>query len=258
MAASLPDSRVTDPASFYTGLIADLYGPLRSVVQDPEPYARFIALSGQPALELGCGDGDPLLDLRRQGLDVEGVDSSADMLARCRRRAEEAGLDVVVHEQRMEDLDLGRRYRTIFLAGPTFNLLVDDDAGARALGRMRAHLADGGAALVPLYIPEVVAEGEIGQVREAVEPDGSIIRFCITSATRFEADRRQETLTRYERIGARPMSLERPWVVHWHTQESFRHLAASAGLSTVAVLAADGSAADEAATGFAFWLTAAD
>ena len=60
-----------DPASFYTGLVADLYGPLRSVVQDPEPYVRFIELSGEPALELGCGDGDPLLELRSRGIDVE-------------------------------------------------------------------------------------------------------------------------------------------------------------------------------------------
>ncbi|MFM7617915.1 MAG: SAM-dependent methyltransferase, partial [Actinomycetes bacterium] len=54
----------TEPADFYTGLVADLYAPLRSVVPDPDPYARFIARTGTPALELGCGDGDPLLDLR--------------------------------------------------------------------------------------------------------------------------------------------------------------------------------------------------
>jgi SAM-dependent methyltransferase len=245
-----------DPASFYTGLVADLYGPLRSVVQDPEPYARFIELSGQPALELGCGDGDPLLDLRGRGLDVEGVDSSADMLARCRRRADEAGLDVVVHHQRMESLDLGgRRFRTIFLAGPTFNLLADDDTAARALGRIRAHLDDGGAALVPLFIPPPVDASELGRVREAVDARGSVIRFQVTSATRDEAGRRQETMTRYERLGDDPATLERPWIIHWHTQAGFRSLAASAGLSTVAVLGADGSPVDEHATEFAFWLS---
>ena len=46
---------------------------------------------------LGCGDGDPLLALRAEGLDVEGLDSSADMLDRCRVRADAAGLDVVLH-----------------------------------------------------------------------------------------------------------------------------------------------------------------
>src|SRR5688572_32785020 len=122
-----------EPASFYTGIVADLYAPLKSRSQDPDPYARFIEASGQPALELGCGDGEPLLDLRRRDLDVDGVDSSADMLAICRRRAAADGLEVTVHHQAMESLDLPRRYRSIFLAGPTFNLLPDDETARAAL-----------------------------------------------------------------------------------------------------------------------------
>lgn len=35
-----------------------------------------------PAQELGCGDGDPLHELRRRSLEVDGVDSSADVLER--------------------------------------------------------------------------------------------------------------------------------------------------------------------------------
>jgi hypothetical protein len=48
-----------EPSMFYTGIVAELYGPLRgSAPVDPTLYARFIEHSGQPALELGCGDGD--------------------------------------------------------------------------------------------------------------------------------------------------------------------------------------------------------
>ena len=244
-----------DPASFYTGLVSDLYRPLRTADPDPEPYARFIELAGQPALELGCGDGDPLLELRRRGLDVEGVDSSADMLDRCRRRAAAEHVDVVLHHQRMEALDLGRRYRTIFLAGATFNLLADDETAAKALGCIRDHLDEDGAALIPLFIPDVVADDEIGRVREAVDEHGATLRFRITAVTRDEVARRQETATRYERLGGdEPAALDRPWVLHWHTQPGFEELAAAAGLETVAVLGPDGQPADAAATTFAFWL----
>lgn len=54
--------RVTgvDPADFYTGVVAELYGPLKSFSQDPEPYAAFVQQAGVPALELGCGDVNPL------------------------------------------------------------------------------------------------------------------------------------------------------------------------------------------------------
>lgn len=53
--------RVTtvDPADFYTGIVAELYGPLKSFSQDPEPYAAFIRQAGMPTLELGCGEGRP-------------------------------------------------------------------------------------------------------------------------------------------------------------------------------------------------------
>lgn len=251
----------TDPSSFYTGLVSELYRPLRSGEPDPDPYARFVEAVGQPALELGCGDGDPILELRRRGLDVEGVDSSADMLDRCRVRAADEGIDVVVHHQRMEDLDLGRRYRSIYLAGPTFTLLPDDDTASRALARIRDHLdPDDGGALVPLFVPPPIPPAEIDHVREAVDADGSTIRFTITAVTRDEPGRRQEAITRYERVQhgdhAGHVVLERPWLVHWHTQEGFRALAADAGLETVAVLGADGQPADPAATDVAFWLRA--
>lgn len=246
-----------DAASFYTGLVAELYRPLRrTAAPDPEPFSRFIELVGEPALELGCGDGDPILELRRRGLDVEGVDSSADMLDRCRRRAEEEGLDVVVHHQLIESLDLGRRYRTIFLSDATFNLLPDDETASRALVCIRDHLDVDGAALIPLIVPEVVEPSEIGRVREAREPDGSTIRFTVTAVTRDEAGRQQETMTRYERVGSDHVVVERPWILHWHTQEGFRALATAAGLSTVAVLSAAGEPAEPFATTFAFWLQA--
>jgi hypothetical protein len=85
-------------------------------------------------------------NLRRRGFDVDGVDSSADMLDQCHARAAGEGLDVVVHHQKMETLDLPRRYRSIFLAGPTFNLLPDDDTALMALRGIRAHLEPGGTA----------------------------------------------------------------------------------------------------------------
>lgn len=227
-----------DPADFYTGLVAELYGPLRSTGTDPEPYAAFVADAGQPALELGCGDGDPLVELRRRGLDVEGVDSSADMLARCRSRAAAAGVDVVLHHQRMEALDLPRRYRSVFLAGPTFTLLPDDRTALRALRGIRAHLADGGTALVPLWVPPPTPAGVLGQVRESTAADGARLRFSIRSEEWDGEARVRRSRLRYERDTT---VVDRTWLLHWHTPESFGALAAEAGLEMVAT---EGDATD--------------
>lgn len=247
-----------DPSLFYTGIVAELFEPLRSVTPSPEPYARFIELAGQPALELGCGTGDPLLELRRRGVDVEGVDSSADMLDRCRRRAAEQGVEVVLHHQQMELLDLRRRYRTIFLAGPVFNLLPDDALASAALLRIRAHLDDDGSVLIPLFLPRATPSEDLGQVREALGPDGSTVRVSAVAEVRDDEARRQETTMRYERIAAGASTIvDRPWVLHWYSQDQFRDLAASAGLSTVMIFDAEGGQAEETANEFAFWLNAA-
>lgn len=243
------------PSLFYTGLVADLFAALRSVEPDPEPYDRFVRSFGTPALELGCGTGDPLLELRRRGLDVEGLDSSPDMLARCRARAEEAGIGVVLHESPIESMELGRTFGSIFLAGPTFNLLPDDAAAAAALARIASHLDPDGAALVPLFVPDPVEPAALGVPREHVRSDGVLLRVSSQSSVRDEVARTQRTVLRYElvRDGSTERT-DREWLLHWHTQDGFRALAAGAGLETLAVLTAAGGPAAATDTEVAFLL----
>ncbi len=247
------------PRDFYTGLVAATYRYLRSAAVDPAPYERFVRRVGEPALELGCGEGDPLLDLCASGLDVEGLDASADMLDRCRQAAEQRGLDVTLHLAAMEDMDLGHRYRSIYLAGATFNLLVDDDTAGAALGRIAAHLEPGGIALVPLTIPTPTPPTALGEYREHVTDDGSTMRFAVIDEVRDETTRVQTAQLRYELThdGDVVESTERTWLLHWHTQPGFHALADAAGLAVLAVLDPDGRPAGPEVTPFVFLLTPA-
>lgn len=241
------------PANFYTGLVAELYSSLRSVDPDPDPYARFIARTGGPALELGCGDGDPLLELRRRGLDVEGLDSSPDMLERCRARALDRGLDVVLHESSIETMQLGRRYRSMYLAGPTFNLITDDETAQRALARIRLHLEPTGAALIPLFVPDAVRPDQLGHSTEHRTETGTVHRCTTVSARRDDVERVQSVLLRYERVDGDDVSiLDREWALHWYTQAGFRTLLGAAGLQVRAVLGTDASPADSGAAQVVF------
>jgi len=249
-----------EPADFYTDLVAELYEPLRGSTPDPDECAALIERFGQPALELGCGGGDPLIALRLRGLAVEGVDSSADMLERCRAHAAAAGVNVVLHHQRMEDLDLGAAYPFIFLAGPTFNLLPDDDTALGALRAIRAHLEPGGVALVPLFEPEAAAPGTIGVARTGTDEGGSPISVTFVDQERDAEFRIQRSTLRYERrrAGNEPEVLDRVWTLHWYTQRRFRDLAAEAGLEVDGVLDQNGDPAAPEATDVSFVLRATD
>ncbi|MEU4203514.1 class I SAM-dependent methyltransferase [Streptomyces sp. NPDC026294] len=101
-----------DPADFCTGLVSESFAPLRSFSPDPEAYTALLREVGGPALERGCGDGDPLLAPRRRGLDVEGVDSSADMLERCRHLADGGSALIPLHVPAPTPADRFGRVRT--------------------------------------------------------------------------------------------------------------------------------------------------
>lgn len=248
-----------DAADFYTGLVAELYEPLRGSAPDPLLYQALVEHYGEPALELGCGGGDPLIALRLAGLTVEGVDSSADILELCRTKARAAGVEVVLHHQRMEELALDRSYPLIYLAGPTFNLLTDDATAQQALERICAHLTPDGVAWIPLFVPELLAADEVGMVRTATDEQGDEINVAFLSQERDQQARTQRTLLRYTR--RRPDSVEtvdRLWELHWYTREGFSSLAASAGLTVEAVLDDDGHPAAESVTDLTYVLSTSE
>jgi hypothetical protein len=159
------------------------------------------------------------------------VDSSADMLERCRSNAADLGLDVTLYHQKMEELSLPRRYRSIYLAGPTFNLLPDDKTALGALRAIERHLADEGTALIPLWIPAPTAPDDLGATREATGQDGVRLRYTAVSEVYDEAARIRTTFTRYERVTSLDSEcVERAWTIHWFSREQFRDMCAEAGL----------------------------
>lgn len=165
------------------------------------------------------------------------------------------GIDVQLHECSIEEMDLGRTYRSIYLAGATFNLLPNDDVALEGLRRIHAHLDSGGTALIPLGIPSPVSDNELYSERETEAEDGAVLRFSTVGSRRDEEARTQTAILRYEKVGAETEELEREWLLHWHTQDGFRALATAAGLETLAVAGPDGSPAREDARAFAFVLT---
>src|SRR3989304_9871472 len=73
--------------------IAGLYDDWsRQVTEDVGFYVGEAPAAGGPVVELGVGTGRIAVPTALAGVAVIGVDSSAGMLATCRRRAEAAGV----------------------------------------------------------------------------------------------------------------------------------------------------------------------
>lgn len=141
------------PKTWHHGLIAEWWAEFNDDFRPHElPYFRRFVEAGQPALDAGCGAGRLLIPFLRDGLDVDGCDVSADMIAACREKAEREGLAPTLYVQSLHELDLPRRYRTVYACG-VWGLGSDRERDREALARLRDHLEPGGTLIVDTELP---------------------------------------------------------------------------------------------------------
>ena len=57
-------------------------------------------------LDLACGTGSLTRELKKSGVDVYGIDASAEMLSEAMMKTSEAGLDILYLRQKMQNIDL--------------------------------------------------------------------------------------------------------------------------------------------------------
>ncbi len=165
----------------YRGLVARMYDvwfPPGAAFRDEPFFRKRIEKNGGSALEIGSGTGRLLLPYLQAGLSVEGLESSPEMNAICRAKAEAAGLRPILHEQRMESFTIDKRFETIYVPLATIQLLPRREQAFDALRRFHAHLAPGGELVVTAVVPwtQLEARGE-WQLRRVAELDGQTVVF---------------------------------------------------------------------------------
>jgi SAM-dependent methyltransferase len=229
----------------YRDLLAktwDLFRGDTSEWKDRFFYREFIAECGEPVLDIGCGTGRLLLDYMQDGVDMDGVDNSPEMLALCRQKASELGLDPALYQQSMEDLDLPRKYKVILVPSSSFQLLTGENFARRAMRRFYAHLESGGILIMPfmlLWQEGTPLQTEWDQEGEMERPeDGALIRRW--SRAGYDVERRLEnTETRYEvSLEGEIISSEyhsRSPATRWYSQSQARELYLQAGFSNLMV-----------------------
>ena len=139
----------------YRGLKAATWDLLRGDTSrwgDRATFREVIARHGQPVLDVGCATGRLLLNYLAEGIDIDGVDLSPEMLALCRAKAAARGLNPTLYQQAMETLDLPRRYRSILVPSSTFQLLTDAEQARNAMRHFFDHLLPGGALAMPFMV----------------------------------------------------------------------------------------------------------
>ena len=137
-----------ESGTWHYGLIARWWAEFN--LAEPEQldyFGRAIRQFGEPALDLGCGAGRILVPLLTRGLDIDGSDISADMIAHAQAAAAKAGFTPRLTVEPMHEIDLDRTYRTIYMCG-SFGIGGRRDHDREALRRAYQHLTPEGALLI--------------------------------------------------------------------------------------------------------------
>ena len=140
------------PQTWHYGLMAEWWAHFNTEGGEELVYFRPFVEAGRPALDAGCGSGRLLLPLLRAGLDVDGCDVSADMIALCRRQAESEGLRPTLFVQPLHELEPPRLYRTIVVCG-AFGLGTTRAQDEEAIRRLYAAVEPGGTLLLDNEVP---------------------------------------------------------------------------------------------------------
>jgi SAM-dependent methyltransferase len=242
----MADDQASGDELEYTGLMALAWDPLRGDTSDwPDRalYRELIRELGQPVLDVGCGTGRLLLVFLADGVDIDGLEISNDMLDHLRAKARVAELDVAdrVHEGDMTTMGLPRRYRLVLVPSSSFQLLVDPVAAAHAMDRFHAHLSPGGS-LVMSWI-DLAQDHPDGADDvfddEATLPDGSVIRRRCRAwydpGTGLESTEDRYELLREGRVVAEERKVRDP-AVRGYSHDTIRELHLSAGFEPPTLL----------------------
>jgi SAM-dependent methyltransferase len=195
---------MTTPNYEYYGMLAEFWDLFRGDTSNWDDrffYLDMVKKYGQPVLDVGCGTGRILLDFIGQGIDIDGVDNSPDMLALLHQKAKKLNLYPTVYQQEMTNLSLPRKYQTILVPSSSFQLLLDESLPPLAMEGFFEHLLPSGVLVMPfmtLWKQGDPLESEF--VREVVRPeDGATIRRWQYS--RFDPETElEDSIDRYEII----------------------------------------------------------
>jgi SAM-dependent methyltransferase len=152
----------------------------KQVLVDLPFYLDLAKRSGGPVLEIGCGTGRVLLDIARQGIEIDGVDNSAAMLqvlkARTQLEPSNVRARLNVHLGDMRRIRLQKKYPLVIIPFRPMQHMYTLQDQIAALTTAAYHLRENGLLAFDVFFPkfEIIPAGIGEEVLEVEWQAGSL------------------------------------------------------------------------------------
>ena len=129
----------------------------------------------EPVLELGIGTGRVALPLRARGIDVHGIDSSPEMVARLRSKPGGEHIPVTIGD--FSEIPAEGCFSVIYLAAGSFFELPGQDDQLRCFRNAATRLAPGGVFVFDALLPEAICAPESGGKVVPADGERLVLRY---------------------------------------------------------------------------------
>ncbi|NOZ46587.1 MAG: class I SAM-dependent methyltransferase [Chlorobi bacterium] len=229
-----------DNSKHYYGLVAEWYDRLlENETGDINYYKKIIQKTDGPILELACGTGRHLIDALKNKADIDGLDSSEDMLQICKEKLKKEGLKNILYHQKIEELYLKRKYNLIFIAGGSFQLIHKFDYATLTLSKIYQSLNKGGRLVLDLFIPweEIISNNdEVWKLGRNASFKNE--KLMVSTANSFDLANQVQTVTaRYDLLSNNMLTntIISALKLRWYSINEFSLLLEKAGFNNISI-----------------------
>jgi SAM-dependent methyltransferase len=146
------------PQNQFVGEIAELYDASAPEMYEPallDATAEFLAAEarGGKALEFGIGTGRVAIPLSQRGVDVHGVDISADMIEQLRRKPAAAAITTTVGD--FAATVVPGEFSLVYVVFNSISNLLEQSEWVQTFRNAARHLTTGGRFLIELWVPDL-------------------------------------------------------------------------------------------------------
>lgn len=198
---------MTEYYNFYASNIADMD-------QDIHYYVELAKQTGGPVIELGCGTGRVSIAIAQEGIEVFGVDFSAEKLVIAKQKSDDLGLSHRIKwvEASITNFQVpGKTFPLIIMPDRSFLQLINVRDQLNTLKTIRRHLEEGGMLAFHAFVPHLrkLIEMEGKYTFRGSFPSGSD-EIEVYDFTKLDTFNQIANITRYiERFNVRGKSVKR-------------------------------------------------